>query len=150
MFTVVQRVTDLGAAVEFFAGKYSASGTLRESRQFVNSTDFLTSGASTDGTAGTLVSAALTTNATLVGQLTLVESDYNGTNLSIRKNSSTTVSAALASVRNDTSPYFLFSRDTNAEPFAGYIAENLFWNRSLTNDERLQVGAYLRNKWGVS
>jgi len=38
---------------------------------------------------------------------------------------------------------------SGAEPYQGYIAEILVYNRTLSTDERLSVNASLMNKWGI-
>ena len=148
-FTVFQRVTDLAVTAEQIAGKYSTSGNQRESRVLLNNTDYLSSSVSTDGTSGTLVSASMAASPTVVGTPAIAVVCFTGSSLKISKNGANEVSAAVASVFNGTSPYYLFSRDSNGDPYAGYIGEHLFFTELLDAAAQARVLAYLQAGWGL-
>lgn len=148
-FTVINRVTDLGAVAEFVAGKYIVTGNQREFRQILISNDFLSTTASPDGTSVGLVTASLSSDEVTVASPAVFESHWDATNVVTRKNGTTSASSAMPAVFDGTGNYMLFSRAL-AEPYAGYIGENLFFNRALTSTERLMVVAYLKNKWGIA
>jgi len=79
----------------------------------------------------------------------LVEGTFNGTTLSVARNNGTPATAALASVFNGTADHYLFSRDSFADPLAGYIGEYLFYTSLLTAEQRLLILNYLSEKWGI-
>lgn len=148
-FSVISRVADLAAAAEFIAGKYVVSGNQREFRQYLTSSDLMASTISAAGDS-TLVAAVLASNATPVATPAIIETVYEGTTLTTRKNGVTSATGTVASVFNGTGGYMLFTRDSAADPFAGYIGEHLFYTRALSANERLGVLAYLAPRWGIA
>ena len=150
-FSVISRVTDLAASAEFIAGKYSASSPAnqREFRQYLTSSDFMASTLSAAGDS-TVVAAVLASNTTVVGTPAIIETLYEGTTLTTRKNGTTSATATVASVYNGTGGYMLFTRDSSSDAFAGYIGEHLFYTRALNSGERGTTILYLKEKWGIA
>ncbi|MBY0355715.1 MAG: hypothetical protein K2Q12_08320 [Rickettsiales bacterium] len=150
-FLVLQRVTDLNFN-EHLVGKFLISGSQIEQRMVIQgASDRVYLSADLDGASGGEVNPVLTTPTLAVGTRYVLDSQYAGTTLRLRANNSTAITGTLASIFNGTAPFVLFSQGTSfSEPYAGHIAEFLFYNRALSTSERQTVMHYLSTKWRVT
>lgn len=145
---VVMRPTQfLGANMHLFA-KWTLTGNQREHKlPIVTGTNVLTGQGSADGSA---VTNAAVSGALSVDTNYIIEFGYSGSSLFASVNRGTEVTAAMASIFNGTSNFFIGTRDTNTEPFAGYIGEVRFYTGLLTTGQRLANYQDLARKWGIT
>ena len=146
-FVVARRHTDLGVTERIF-GKFTATGNQREFiMQVVGADDTTQAIFSSNGTA-----TASATSATVLSLNTnyIIDSYYDGTNGNIAVNNANAASGAVASIFNGTSDIFLGTRDSAAEPFAGYIGEAILYTSQLSAANRLRVLRYLSRKWSIT
>lgn len=154
VFLVFSRTADLNGSLgaEFIAGKANNTTNEREHRiQVDGSLDQLKGGVSSAGTTATVAEPQVPFPSLSLSIGYVADLSFQSGAVSLRLNNGTAaVSASAASVFNGTSPYVFFSHDSTAEPFAGRIAEYLFFTRVLSTYERQQMIAYLAGKWGVT
>lgn len=148
LFIVASRLINFGAT-EQLAGKYVTAGSMREHRLVIGSTDQLSGGVSPDGAAVTtsfIASPTIATSTPFIADL-----QYSASSQTVALNRGTTnTQANPASAFNGTGTYQIFSREGGLDPFGGYIAEFLFYNRRVTSGERLQVLSYLSAKYAIT
>ncbi len=146
VFIVMRPTQLLGANMHLFA-KWTIATNEREIKiPIITGTNTIITQASLNGTAVTSTAASATA---AINTNYIVEGYFASSLLGSITNNSAAVTAALASINNATSPVFIGTRDTNTEPFAGYIGEILFYTASLTAAQRATVIRYLSTKWGV-
>jgi hypothetical protein len=149
LFSVVKRVTDLGAD-ETVVAKYVTTGNQREfANIIVGASDRPRCAVSPDGTStGAInVDAVVTTGTT---NAFIVEARFNGSTLFVRHNGVTQGSGAIASIGNGTASYCLFARDTAlTSPGALMIGENIFITDDVTDSLAKAIDFYLSRKWAI-
>jgi hypothetical protein len=147
IFAVISRVTDL-AGNEFVAAKGDVSGNTREFRFGLNVSDQAQLAVSSNGSS----IASTTTTATTVATATpkILFGGYDGANSFVGVGGGTRVDTAGSAWNNGTGTFQIFSRDTNTEPYAGYIGELLFFNAVLSANNALKIMRYLSAKWAIA
>lgn len=153
-FVVYRRgSSDLGAA-EQLQGNYTTSGNQRRQRLIVLSSDANQSTASTvanAGTSGALTSVNCTT--TIATDTNAIgEYYYDGANIvsCVNNDVAGQGSTAMADLFQGTASFAVGARSDSGDPFNGYIGEVIFYAKSLSATQRLQVLRYLSGKWGVT
>jgi hypothetical protein len=147
-FVVGQRAADLNV-IEFLAGKYDPNNNQREHAIRLSAADQLSAVQTSDGTttAATVLSQAGTVT---VGTPFIFVTRYNGTQLSVSLNGGAFTNTASPAPFQGNGPYSLFSLPNLADPFAGLIAEDLFYTTALTDNSVSSLVQYLRAKWGIA
>ncbi|UEM08051.1 hypothetical protein JL101_035970 (plasmid) [Skermanella rosea] len=149
VFSVIQRVADLGAA-ETIAGKYTVTGNQREFWNQINAVDQASTTISTDGTSTAIQTAAVSSPMVPVGAPAVIEAHYNNSQIITVMNGSLVSASANPTIFNGTGNYTLFARADLVDPLAGDIGEHLFYTRALSLPARQAITAYLRAKWGIA
>lgn len=148
-YAVVRRLTDRTDNERIF-GPWFIATSQRAFSMLVNNIDQAsTLISSTGGAASGSQAVASPTVATNTNYI--LTSAYTGTNVvtAINTTSATAVTAAPFAATSGISIGSNPSADSFSEPFAGHIAEVLFFTRYLTTGEQASVYSYLTSKWGV-
>jgi hypothetical protein len=146
-FAVCQRVADL-AATEIVAGKYTDIANQLEHNLYIEASDYVDFQTSPDGTFASR-KVSYSSVPWVINTPAILQGTFNGTQTIVKLNKTQGATIASTSIFNGTSPYFLFSRNGYANPFAGTIGEYLFFTRALSADESTAITNYLIHKWGL-
>ncbi len=105
------------------------------------------------GNGSAWVAATTNTAVTNLNKTDLISINYDTLNAKIYQNTNNIANFSASMAINSTTVSSIGSNSgcDSADQyfFSGYISELIFFNRSLKNDERIDVEKYLAKKWGL-
>lgn len=145
----VIRWLDNAETTEVIFGKYETTGDQREFNGNIT-TNTLRISSSPDGTLASLANTA-SSNVVPVDDPVIIEMHFDGSTITARSQSDEANKGNTAtSLFNGTSAFKIGAVASGVQPFAGYVAELVFYTHTLSETDEAALYQYLASKWEIT